>query len=111
MQTPVGIPRMQNLARSRIDHHGRIFRCRQSRNRTFGSMMGKGYSVISAQIEMNMVAEGVKSVPAVMELAEAHDITMPIAYEVHRVIRGEGTPSQAFRGLLRQASGAESDPG
>ena len=61
--------------------------------------------------EMNMVAEGVKSVPAVIELASQNNIEMPIAREVHRVIQGKGSPSQAFRGLFRQASGAESDPG
>lgn len=83
----------------------------QSRNRHVGEKLGQGQPLEQIIAEMNMVAEGVKSVPAVMELAANNQIEMPIAYEVHRVIKGEGTPSQAFRGLLRQASGAESDPG
>ena len=83
----------------------------QSRNRHVGEKLGQGQSLDEIIAEMNMVAEGVKSVPAVIELAERHDITLPIANEVHRVIKGESTPSHAFRGLIRQASGAESDPG
>ena len=83
----------------------------QSRNRFVGEKLGQGQPLDQIISEMNMVAEGVKSAPVVMELAEAHQIEMPIAHEVNRVIRGEGTPTQAFRGLLRQASGSESDPG
>ncbi|MEM7100521.1 MAG: NAD(P)H-dependent glycerol-3-phosphate dehydrogenase [Pseudomonadota bacterium] len=83
----------------------------QSRNRHVGEKLGQGHSLDQIIAEMNMVAEGVKSVPAVMELAATHNIEMPIAHEVNRVIRGEGSPSQAFRGLLRQASGSEADPG
>jgi glycerol-3-phosphate dehydrogenase len=36
---------------------------------------------------------------------------MPIASEVFRVVRGESSPQQAFRGLLRRESGDESEPG
>lgn len=83
----------------------------QSRNRFVGEKLGQGQPLDEIIAEMNMVAEGVKSAPVVMELADQHEIEMPIAREVNRVIRGEGSPQQAFRGLLRQASGAESDPG
>ncbi len=48
-----------------------------------------------------MVAEGVKTSSAVMELAEQNGIEMPIAREVHGVVN-QGQPAQeAFRGLLR----------
>ncbi len=83
----------------------------QSRNRFVGEKLGQGQPLDQIISEMNMVAEGVKSAPVVIELAAEHEIEMPIAHEVNRVIRGEGTPTQAFRGLLRQASGSESDPG
>ena len=60
---------------------------------------------------MHMVAEGVKSVPAVIALADAHNVEMPIAREVYRVVHEGGTPRQAFRGLIRRQSGDESEPG
>ena len=82
----------------------------QSRNRHVGEKLGQGQPLDEIIAEMNMVAEGVKSVPAVMELAAEHHIEMPITYEVHRVLYEKGTPGQAFRGLLRRESGAESDP-
>ncbi len=82
----------------------------QSRNRHVGEKLGQGQPLDEIIAEMNMVAEGVKSVPAVMELAAEHDIEMPITHEVHRVLYEQGTPGQAFRGLLRRESGAESDP-
>ena len=83
----------------------------QSRNRHVGVQLGKGRHIDEIIEEMVMVAEGVKSAPAVMALAEAHDISMPIASDVYRVVKGEGTARQAFRGLLRVTPGAESEPG
>jgi glycerol-3-phosphate dehydrogenase (NAD(P)+) len=82
----------------------------QSRNRHVGERLGRGEALDEIIAQMNMVAEGVKSVPAVMELAADLGIDMPITYEVDRVLYRGGTPNQAFRGLLRRESGAESDP-
>jgi glycerol-3-phosphate dehydrogenase (NAD(P)+) len=50
---------------------------------------------------MNMVAEGVKTSRAVMELAERHGVEMPIAQEVYCVVNEGRTAQEAFRGLLR----------
>ena len=83
----------------------------QSRNRTVGYELGKGRSIQEIVDEMFMVAEGVKSAPAVMALAEKFGVDMPIAREVLEVVQGNSNPQQAFRGLLRTAAGAESDPG
>ncbi len=83
----------------------------QSRNRTVGYELGRGRSIQEIIDEMFMVAEGVKSAPAVMALAEKYGVDMPIAREVFEVVQGNSTPQQAFRGLLRTAAGAESDPG
>ena len=83
---------------------------RQSRNRDLGERLGRGEALNDIIAQMKMVAEGVKSVPAVMELAADLGIEMPITHEVHRVLYEGGTPRQAFRGLLRRESGAESDP-
>ena len=60
---------------------------------------------------MFMVAEGAKSAPAVMALAEAYGVEMPIAEDVYRVVSGESTARNAYRGLLRVTAGAESEPG
>ena len=82
----------------------------QSRNRHVGERLARGQALEDVIAEMKMVAEGVKSVPAVMELASELGIDMPITHEVYRVLYQGGTPGQAFRGLLRRESGAESDP-
>jgi glycerol-3-phosphate dehydrogenase (NAD(P)+) len=83
----------------------------QSRNRHVGYELGKGRSLQEIIDEMVMVAEGVKSAPAVMALEEEYGIEMPITRDVFSVIQGEMTPSQVFRGLLKSSVGAESEPG
>ena len=83
----------------------------QSRNRTVGFELGKGRTIQEITDEMFMVAEGVKSAPAVMALAQKYKVHMPIAEEVFQVVQDKGTAGRAFRGLLRTVAGAESDPG
>ena len=83
----------------------------QSRNRHVGFQLGKGRKLDDIIEEMSMVAEGVKSAPVVMELAKKYDVEMPITSEVYRVVTGEATAREAFRGLLRTESKSESDPG
>jgi len=83
----------------------------QSRNRHVGVELGKGRSMTEIIDEMVMVAEGAKSAPAVMALAEKYAVDMPIAADVSRVIAGDSSAIRAFRGLLRVSAGAESEPG
>jgi len=83
----------------------------QSRNHQVGIQLGKGRNIDDIISEMVMVAEGVKSAPTVIKLAEKYGIDMPIASDVSQVIAGKRTATQAFRGLLRKRVGAESDPG
>lgn len=83
----------------------------QSRNRHVGIELGKGRSMEEIIEEMTMVAEGAKSAPAVMALANEHGVEMPIASDVSRVLAGDATASRAFRGLLRVEARAESEPG
>ena len=83
----------------------------QSRNRHVGIQLGKGRNMEEIISEMVMVAEGVKSAPAVMALAKEYDVEMPIARDVSRVLSGDASASRAFRGLLRVEAGAESEPG
>ncbi len=82
-----------------------------SRNRHVGIELGKGRSMQEIADEMFMVAEGAKSAPAVMALAEEYQVEMPIATDVYRVVTGESTAQRAFRGLLRVTAGAEHEPG
>ena len=83
----------------------------QSRNRHVGIELGKGRSMQEIIDEMVMVAEGAKSAPAVMALAEQYNVEMPIARDVCRVLGGDSNASRAFRGLLRVEARAESEPG
>ncbi len=83
----------------------------QSRNRSVGFELGKGRSIDEIINEMFMVAEGVKSAPAVMDLANKYNVIMPIATEVFEVVQGQSSAKKAFRGLLRAGIGSEAEPG
>jgi glycerol-3-phosphate dehydrogenase (NAD(P)+) len=78
-----------------------------SRNRWVGEELARGKTVEQLNAEMEQVAEGVKSARAVMELAEEHDVVMPIATEVDAVINGGRHPAEAYRGLRRVAAESE----
>jgi len=57
-----------------------------SRNRTFGNMVGKGYTVKSAQLEMNMIAEGYYAVKCMYIKNQAYNVDMPICKAVHSIL-------------------------
>lgn len=57
-----------------------------SRNRTFGNMIGRGYSVQSAQMEMNMVAEGYYAVKSIHEINRPFEVDMPITDAVYAIL-------------------------
>lgn len=83
----------------------------QSRNRHVGERLGQGQSLEQIIAEMHMVAEGVKSAPVVMKMAQDHGVRMPIAEEVFNVVQNGATAQRAFRGLLRLTAGSEAEPG
>lgn len=68
-----------------------------SRNRTFGNMIGKGYSVKTAQLEMNMVAEGYHASKCIYEINKAINASIPIADTVFKILWENVKPSDGFK--------------
>ncbi|MDP4663714.1 MAG: NAD(P)H-dependent glycerol-3-phosphate dehydrogenase [Salibacteraceae bacterium] len=63
-----------------------------SRNRTFGMMIGKGYSVKAAQLEMSMVAEGYFAVKSIVEMNKKFEVDLPITQAVYNIIYEKISP-------------------
>lgn len=70
-----------------------------SRNRSFGSMIGKGYSVKAAQIEMQMVAEGYFGTKCVMELNEKFNVQLPLVETVYQILYEQAPARQEIKKL------------
>src|SRR5439155_18601957 len=68
-----------------------------SRNRTFGNMIGKGYSVMSAQLELNMVAEGYNAAKCIYDLNKDIGAEMPIAETVYKILWENVKPVVGFK--------------
>ncbi len=75
-----------------------------SRNRMFGAMLGKGYSVKQAQLEMNMIAEGYYAVKCVYEINKQHNIDMPITNAVYNIIYNGKNPAHEITALSEKLS-------
>ena len=71
-----------------------------SRNRTFGGMIGKGYSVNAAQMEMGMVAEGYYAVKSIHEINENIQSNIPIIDAVYYILYQNKKASAAFEEIL-----------
>ena len=57
-----------------------------SRNRMFGEMIGRGYSVDSAQLRLKMIAEGYYAVKCISEINKKLNVNMPITEAVHNIL-------------------------
>ena len=75
-----------------------------SRNRTLGAMVGKGYTVKSAILEMDMVAEGVTGSQGIHALNQKFDVDIPIAESVYRILHEKMAPSIEMRLLSDELS-------
>ena len=67
-----------------------------SRNRRFGVMIGKGYTVEATSLEMNMVAEGYHASKCMQAVAKECAITLPIATCIYEILWQQKNPSEVF---------------
>lgn len=75
-----------------------------SRNRTFGFMIGKGYSVKTAQLEMDMIAEGYYATKCLMEINKKFQVELPIVEAVYNILYERISPSIEMRILTDKLS-------
>ena len=68
-----------------------------SRNRTFGNMIGKGYTVQSAQLEMNMVAEGYNASKCMYHINQNMGADMPIAETIYKILWERLLPEEGMQ--------------
>ncbi|MEO6610997.1 MAG: NAD(P)H-dependent glycerol-3-phosphate dehydrogenase [Chitinophagaceae bacterium] len=68
-----------------------------SRNRGFGSLIGKGLSVTAAKQEMNMVAEGYNAAKCIYNINQSVDAAIPIAETVYKILWEDVKPSEGFK--------------
>lgn len=73
-----------------------------SRNRTFGEMIGRGYSIQMAKSHMSMVAEGYNAAKGIYEIAKKVQAHTPIVAAVYRILHNHISPYVEFKILESQ---------
>ncbi len=72
----------------------------KSRNRTVGERLARGQTIEQITAEMNMVAEGVKSSRAILNIATERGVEMPIVEHVVKVVHEGMDPKDMVRSLM-----------
>jgi len=72
-----------------------------SRNRAFGNMIGKGYTVHTALLEMTMVAEGYYASKGIHKVRSDKNLNIPIAETVYRILYENAVPSKEIHNLTK----------
>lgn len=75
-----------------------------SRNRTFGMMIGKGYPVKAAKLELNMVAEGYYASKSIYEINRNYKVDMPISEAVYKILYENAAPKKEIAALTEKMS-------
>ncbi len=73
-----------------------------SRNRMFGNMIGKGYTVRSAQHEMSMIAEGYYATKSAYKIKEENKANTPIIDTVYKILYSNKNPKKEFNKLTNK---------
>jgi glycerol-3-phosphate dehydrogenase (NAD(P)+) len=68
-----------------------------SRNRSFGSMIGKGYSLQAAQLQLGMIAEGYNAARCIYNINKSVGAAIPIAETVYRILWENVKPREGFK--------------
>ncbi len=79
----------------------------KSRNRTVGEKLGRGMTLDDIISQMNMVAEGVKSSKAIVQLAQEAQVEMPIASGVVSVVHEGVAPGEMVKSLMTRSAKPE----
>jgi glycerol-3-phosphate dehydrogenase (NAD(P)+) len=74
-----------------------------SRNRTLGVELAKGRKLEEIVGSMRMVAEGVKTTGAAVDLAKRHSVEMPIAEQMYQMLHYGTSPRDAIRSLMERS--------
>jgi len=78
-----------------------------SRNRTVGVELAKGRKLEDIVSSMTMIAEGVETTSAAVDLARKCNIDMPITQQMDSILRGGRSPREAIRELMERTLKAE----
>ena len=70
-----------------------------SRNRTFGTLIGRGYTIQSAQAEMNMISEGYYAVKSIHAINKQYQVDLPITEAVYQILYEGASPVAEMKKL------------